>query len=228
MVRPIVNNEDPYAEFRQQMVDTINQEVIETASFIGKTALDERVMQTIGMVPRHEFVPGAMKPLAYNDCALSIGQDQTISQPYIVALMTDLLAPTADHRVLEVGTGSGYQAAVLACLVKEVFSIERIPELATMASETLQRLGYHNVKVRTGNGYEGWPERAPFDSIVVTAGGQIPEKLIEQLKPGGRMVIPIADHYSSQYLTVLEKDLQGQIQKRKILAVRFVPLVNDD
>jgi protein-L-isoaspartate(D-aspartate) O-methyltransferase len=216
---------DPYASFKLQMVATIERSVQETASYIGKSALDKRVMSAMASVPRHEFVPSVIKPLAYNDCALKIGLDQTISQPYIVALMTDLIAPQPDHIVLEIGTGSGYQSAVLSCLVNHVYSIEVITELADNAGERLQHLGFNNVSVRNSNGREGWPEKSPFDAIVVTAAGDLPHRLLNQLKPGGRMVIPIGDQHSTQYLTQLEKDLQGNIHKQKILPVRFVPLV---
>jgi protein-L-isoaspartate(D-aspartate) O-methyltransferase len=185
----------------------------------------EGVLRAMLAVPRHEFVPENYRSSAYNDSPLPIGLEQTISQPYIVAMMTELVDPRPGHRVLEVGTGSGYQAAVIARLVKEVYTIEIVPELARSAAERLRRLGVSNVQVREGNGYEGWPEKAPFDGILVTAGAtEIPQPLIEQLKPGARMVIPVGEGPSEQVLKVIEKRPGGGIQTRDVLPVRFVPL----
>jgi protein-L-isoaspartate(D-aspartate) O-methyltransferase len=161
---------DNYESSRQQMVATIAQHVAETADDIGKQQLDPRVMVSMAKVPRHEFVPAQLRGVAYRDRPLPIGYGQTISQPYIVALMTDLLHPQADHRILEVGTGSGYQAAVLSLLVKQVYSIEIVAPLAASAQQVLKQLAYSNVTVFTGNGYAGLPEQAPFDGIIVTAG----------------------------------------------------------
>ncbi len=186
---------------------------------------NERVLQAMRTVPRHEFVPESYRARAYEDSPLPIGSGQTISQPYIVALMTELIDPGPEHRVLEVGTGSGYQAAVLAQLVREVYTIEILPELARTATQRLARLKYDNVYVREGDGYRGWPERAPFDAILVTAGAtEIPKPLIEQLKPGGRMVIPVGSGPESQTLRVVEKNPDGTMKIRDVAPVRFVPL----
>jgi protein-L-isoaspartate(D-aspartate) O-methyltransferase len=186
---------------------------------------DARVLRAMSEVPRHEFVPEDYGALAYDDRPLPIGLGQTISQPYVVALMTALLAPEADDRILEVGTGSGYQAAVAAELVREVYSIELLPELAESASERLRRLGIDNVHVRTGDGYLGWPEHAPFDGILVTAGADhVPPPLVEQLAVGARMVIPVGDPEEDQVLRLIEKRPDGTIDTRDIVPVRFVPL----
>lgn len=186
---------------------------------------NERVLHAMRTVPRHEFVSESYKARAYEDSPLPIGSGQTISQPYIVALMTELIDPGPEHRVLEVGTGSGYQAAVLAQLVREVYTIEILPELARTATQRLARLKYDNVYVREGDGYRGWPERAPFDAILVTAGAtEIPKPLIEQLKPGGRMIIPVGSGAESQTLQVVEKNPDGTMKIRDVAPVRFVPL----
>src|SRR5688572_3559900 len=186
---------------------------------------NENVVRTMLEVPRHEFVPPEYRAQAYEDGPLPIGLDQTISQPYIVALMTELVAPMPGHRVLEVGTGSGYQAAVIARLVSQVYSIEIIPQHAQSAAERLKKLGVNNVEVRAGNGYLGWPERAPFDGILVTAGAtEIPPRLVEQLKPGGRMIIPVGTAPSEQVLKVIQKDAAGKVETRDVIPVRFVPL----
>ena len=184
---------------------------------------DERVLQALRAVPRHEFVPERFRNQAYDDGPLPIGHDQTISQPYVVALMTEQLRPQPQHRVLEVGTGSGYQAAVLAGLVAEVYSIEIVEPLGKTAEATLQRLGYKNVHVKVGDGYKGWPEHAPFDSIIVTcAPDHVPQPLVEQLKEGGRMVIPVGPPLA-QELYVLQKS-NGQLRQSALLDVRFVPM----
>jgi protein-L-isoaspartate(D-aspartate) O-methyltransferase len=185
-----------------------------------------RVLEAMTIVPRHEFVPEAYRASAYDDQPLPTSQGQTISQPYIVALMTELADPKPEHRVLEVGTGSGYQAAVLSGLVRDVYTIELVPELARSATERLKRLGYNNVHVREGDGYLGWPEHAPFDSILVTAGAtEIPKPLVEQLKPGGRMIIPVGDSTAVQTLQIVEKDSTGNVRVRDSIPVRFVPLL---
>jgi protein-L-isoaspartate(D-aspartate) O-methyltransferase len=185
----------------------------------------EGVLRAMLDVPRHEFVPESYRSRAYEDSPLPIGLDQTISQPYIVALMTELADPKSNHRVLEVGTGSGYQAAVIARLVSQVYTIEIVPEHARAAAERLKRLGAKNVEVRAGNGYLGWPEHAPFDVILVTAGAmETPPALVEQLKPGGRMIIPVGDGPLDQVLKVVEKGTSGRIETRDVLPVRFVPL----
>lgn len=219
---------DSYQNQRRQMIAEIIHDVRETEDYTGRSALDERVMDAIEQVPRHEFVPEAAQAMAYQNRPLPIGHGQTISQPYIVALMTDLLKLQSHHVVLEVGTGSGYQAAVLSVLADRVFTIEIIPALADSARATLARLAFNNVVVRAGDGYQGWPEHAPFDAIIVTAGGDIPPKLVEQLRPGGRMIIPVGDSGSAQYLTLLEKTLEGSIESRRVLPVRFVPLIGGD
>ncbi len=194
----------------------------------GKTGLDERVLQAMLEVERHRFVPQRQQSEAYANHPLPIGHGQTISQPSIVALMTDLAAPDPDDVVLEIGTGSGYQAAVLAKLVKQVYTIEIIEELAEEARLRLDRLGYGNVTAKLGDGYFGWQEHAPFDAIVVTAAAShVPPPLIEQLKPGGRMVIPVGGRFTVQYLLLLEKTGSGEVLTRHITAVRFVPLTGE-
>jgi protein-L-isoaspartate(D-aspartate) O-methyltransferase len=183
------------------------------------------VLDAMRTVPRHEFVPEAYRSSAYADSPLPIGLDQTISQPYIVALMTELVAPKPEHRILEIGTGSGYQAAVISQLVKEVYTIEIIPQLAESARQRLQRLGFSNVTVRDGDGYQGWPEKMPFDGILVTAGAtEIPKPLVDQLKPGGRMVIPVGSTLNSQVLRIVEKQADGSTRIEEVIPVRFVPL----
>jgi protein-L-isoaspartate(D-aspartate) O-methyltransferase len=182
-------------------------------------------MEVMGKVPRHEFVPDSQKPYAYENRPLPIGYGQTISQPYIVALMTDLLDITEASVVLEVGTGSGYQAAILAECVKEVYSVEIIKELGEQARDRLNRLGYNNTRVQVADGYHGWKEHAPFDGIIVTAAGShIPPPLIEQLKPGGKMVIPVGAPFMTQQLLLVEKGEDGTTRTRQILPVAFVPL----
>jgi len=183
------------------------------------------VLQAMRAVPRHEFVPPTLTGQAYEDYPLPIGLGQTISQPYIVGLMTELLSPRKEDRVLEIGTGSGYQAAVLSRVVRQVYTIELLEELATSARQRLRRLGYANVEVRAGDGYAGWPEQAPFDKIIVTAAPEsIPQALLDQLKPGGLMVIP-AGPSGDQDLKVVEKDKKGATKTRSVLPVRFVPMV---
>jgi len=216
---------DHQAAARRALVAAIEENVRETSRYIGRDSMDPRVMAVIAEVPRHEFVPEDQRPFAYENRPLPIGYGQTISQPYIVALMTDLLRPKAEDRVLEIGTGSGYQAAVLAKLVKTVYTIEIIAELGQQAAQRLQRLGYENVTVRTADGYFGWEEEAPFDGIVVTAAADhIPPPLIRQLKPGGRMVIPVGSRFMVQQLVLVEKDAEGATTTRQILPVLFVPL----
>ncbi|MBI2815529.1 MAG: protein-L-isoaspartate(D-aspartate) O-methyltransferase [Acidobacteria bacterium] len=190
---------------------------------------DDRVLQIMRDVPRHLFVPEEQKAYAYEDKPLPIGFQQTISQPYIVALMTELLAPGPNDTVLEIGTGSGYQAAVLARVAKQVYSIEIVPALASQAAARLQQLGFANVSVIAGDGYKGWPEHAPFDHIIVTAAPpEIPPALIEQLKRGGRMVVPVGKQSKTQNLLVLEKSTTSDhIVGRKVIPVRFVPMVSE-
>jgi protein-L-isoaspartate(D-aspartate) O-methyltransferase len=195
----------------------------------GRSGLDPRVAQALKQVPRHRFVPASLQGLAYEDTPLPIGNDQTISQPYIVALMTELAEISAEDVVLEIGTGSGYQAAVLAEIAREVYTIEIIEPLGRGAMRVLQQLGYDNITVRIGDGYVGWPEKAPFDAILVTAAPEtVPPALIEQLKPGGRLVIPVGAEYATQTLRVLEKTSTGQLATTDVLPVRFVPFQRDD
>ena len=210
---------------RERMVKAIEQDVHETSTYIGQGQLNKGVMQVMGEVPRHEFVPEDAQSAAYYNRPLPIGYGQTISQPYIVALMTDLLAVTNDAKVLEVGAGSGYQAAVLSQLVKEVHSIEIIPELARECRKRLTRLGYRNITIHEGDGYYGLESKGPFDGIIVTAAASyIPPPLIKQLKPGGRMVIPVGSPFAVQHLMLIKKNKQGEVSMRQVLPVRFVPL----
>ncbi|MEJ2553668.1 MAG: protein-L-isoaspartate(D-aspartate) O-methyltransferase [Gammaproteobacteria bacterium] len=208
-----------------RMLRDIRREVELTRSWIGKEELDPRVLAAMAKVQRHDFVPQEFDYLAYSDGPLGIGHGQTISQPYIVALMTDLLRPQAGDVVLEVGTGSGYQAAVLSLLVKQVYSVEIVAPLAQESTARLRRLGYDNVSVRCGDGYLGWEEHAPFDAVIVTAAAlALPPPLLEQLKCGGRMVIPVGMPYGRQVLSVIDKDEQGSIATTEVLPVAFVPL----
>jgi protein-L-isoaspartate(D-aspartate) O-methyltransferase len=219
---------DPYGAARNDMVATVRAEAHALARALGARALDERVLTALARVPRHEFVPEEWRGRAYQNRPLPIGYGQTISQPYIVALMTDLLDLGEGARVLEIGTGSGYQAAILAELGVEVFTIEIIPPLAKSAHERLQRLGYRRVRTHTGDGYHGWAEHAPYDAIIVTAAANhIPPPLLEQLKPGGRMVIPVGNPFGTQHLYVATKDRDGRVTTEKSLAVRFVPLTGE-
>jgi protein-L-isoaspartate(D-aspartate) O-methyltransferase len=192
----------------------------------GLAAMSPPVRAALGKVERHRFVPPGQVAAAYRNRPLPIGAGQTISQPYIVALSTDLVQPRAGQRVLEVGTGSGYQAAVLAEIVGQVYTIEIIPALGKSAADRLRALGYANVEVRIGDGYAGWPEKAPFDAIVVTAAApRVPQALVEQLKPGGRMVIPVGPSEAAQELLLISKRADGTTETRSVLPVRFVPLV---
>lgn len=216
--------DDAFAAQRAAMVTAIEAHALEVGSIDGRTGISPQILAVMGAVPRHLFVPESLRDLAYTDAPLPIGAGQTISQPFIVALMTDLLRLSPDVIVLEVGTGSGYQAAVLAMLAAHVYSIEIIPTLAAEASERLVQLGYTNVSVRTGDGYAGWPDAAPFDGILVTAGARhIPPPLLDQLRPGGRMVIPEGETPSAQQLMLVEKQQDGTITSRPLLPVRFVP-----
>lgn len=210
---------------RELMVRSIEAEVKETSRWIGKKELDARVMEAMGRVPRHAFVPPDMASVAYRNEPLPIGFGQTISQPYIVALMTDLLAPKEDDAVLEVGTGCGYQTAILSELVKHVYTMEVIKDLGERARARLMHLAYENIDFRIGDGYCGWPECAPFDGIIVTAAAaSIPESLVEQLKPGGNMAIPVGTANSGQTLLQVSKDRAGAVRSRDVLPVAFVPL----
>ena len=189
---------------------------------------DEGVLKAVRKVEREKFVPNKYLELAYSDGPLPIGHKQTISQPYIVAYMTEQLQVEKSHKVLEIGTGSGYQAAVLAELANHIFTIEIIPELAESSEKVLIELGYENITVRTSDGYMGWPEEAPFDRIIVTAApGEIPKKLVEQLAPNGRMILPVGRSNFAQHLYLVRKDKAENITEEKILAVRFVPMVKE-
>jgi len=209
----------------KRMLDDIEHEVRYTRRMIGRDALSPRVMKAMADTPRNEFVPKSYLDAAFDNGPLPIGHGQTISQPYIVALMTDLLELEDDDTVLEVGTGSGYQTAILSQLCRQVYTIEYVPALADMARARLERLGYDNITAMAGNGYDGWPEHAPFDAIIVTAAAShIPKPLIDQLKPGGRMVIPVGRPHLYQELVLVEKDANGELAITNVLGVAFVPL----
>ena len=218
-------NELALATERKRMVADINAMAVSTARETGRTHFADRVMQAIEKVPRHRFVPDYVIHLAYRNQPLPIGKGQTISQPYIVALSTDFIDPKPDHVVLEIGTGSGYQAAVLAELVKQVYSIEIVESLGREAAERLRTLGHRNVEVRIGDGYQGWPDKAPFNGIIVTAAAPfVPDPLIKQLKPGGKMVIPVDSQLGGQELLLIQKQLDGSVTRKVLLPVRFVPM----
>jgi protein-L-isoaspartate(D-aspartate) O-methyltransferase len=207
------------------MIRAIEDDVRWTSREIGRKELDPRVMRVLSEVPRHLFVPQKLQDVAYENRPLPIGYGQTISQPYIVAIMTELLRVGPDDLVLEIGTGSGYQAAVLSRLTKRVYTVEIVEALARQALERLRSLGYGNVVVRHADGYYGWKEAAPFDAIIVTAAtSQIPPPLLQQLKPGGRMMIPVGGPFATQYLMLVEKNAAGRISTRQVLPVVFVPL----
>jgi protein-L-isoaspartate(D-aspartate) O-methyltransferase len=223
--RAAQDEEDAMRKARQRMVKEIELDVTVTSAYIGRGQLSQEIMRIMGEVPRHEFVPEDERGAAYVNAPLPIGYGQTISQPYIVALMTDLLAVSRDAKVLEVGAGSGYQAAVLSHLVKEVHSIEIIPQLAQSCRERIARLGYANITIHEGDGYYGLEDEAPFDAIVVTAAAStIPPPLVRQLMPGGRLVIPVGTPFAVQHLMLVEKNKQGEISMRQVLPVQFVPL----
>lgn len=208
----------------QRLLDEIESEYRYTRGMTGKAGLDPRVKDALFNIPRDRFVPKSLIDSAFDNNPLPIGHGQTISQPYIVAIMTDLLELEADDVVLEIGTGSGYQAAILSQLCKQVYSIEYVTALADIARARFEKLGYDNIECMAGNGYDGWPEHAPYDGIIVTAAAsQIPGPLIEQLKPGGRMVIPVGRPYSHQELKLVIKDKDGELEIRDVLGVAFVP-----
>jgi protein-L-isoaspartate(D-aspartate) O-methyltransferase len=220
--------QDRYAPARERMVAEIAAMARETGRETGRPVFAEPVMGALRKVSRDRFVPPSSLASAYDNRPLSIGEGQTISQPYIVALMTDLLDPKPGDAVLEVGTGSGYQAAVLAEIVAKVYTIEIVEPLGRKAAETLNSLGYRNVTTRIGDGYNGWKEHAPFDGILVTAApADVPQPLIDQLKPGGRLVIPVGGRYDVQDLLVIEKKADGSTTTRRTIPVRFVPLTRD-
>lgn len=209
--------QEPYAAGRARMVRD---------DIAGRGIRDEAVLRAMRETPRHLFTPERYQAQAYADHPLPIGYGQTISQPYIVAYMSERLEVRPEHRVLEIGTGSGYQAAILGQLAGEVYTIEIVPELAHSATETLRRLGYRNVFVRQGDGYQGWPEKAPFDRIMLTAcPRELPQTLVDQLKPGGRLIGPVGATVLSQNIVIVDKDAAGATTVRTVLPVRFVPMV---
>jgi protein-L-isoaspartate(D-aspartate) O-methyltransferase len=224
----VLAQQDRWAETRAAMVRTIEAHAAMLPEAASANGLSANVLDIMGKVPRHEFVPEGIKRQAYADAPLPIGYGQTISQPFIVALMTHLIRASPESKVLEIGTGSGYQAAVLSPLVKTVCTIEIIARLGETAARRLVDLGYDNVQTKIGDGYFGWPECGPFDGILVTAAaGHVPPPLVAQLKPGGRMVIPVGSVFGPQFLTLVEKTGGGQITTRQLLPVRFVPLMRD-
>ena len=213
----------------EQLIKDIESEVRYTQSYIGKNKLDDRVMAAMAKVPREQFVPENLHSFAFDNGPLPIGHGQTISQPYIVALMSDLLALEPEHKVLEIGTGSGYQTAVLSLLCSKVFTVELIGELSKQAQMRFHKLNYKNIETCTGNGYLGWPEHAPYDGIIVTAAAtHVPAPLIKQLKPGGNLVIPVGMPNFHQELMLIEKNIEGELETRNILGVAFVPLVDGE
>jgi len=208
-----------------RMITDIEREVTYTSHMIGRKVLADRVMQVMSRVPRDQFVPPELRAYAFANGPLTIGHGQTISQPYIVALMTDLLELEPDYRILEIGTGSGYQTAILAELVEHVYTMELIPDLSDKAEHRLQELGYNNISCQVGNGYEGWQEHAPYDGIIVTAAAAyIPPSLIEQLKSRRKLVIPVGQAHMPQELVLVDKDAEGTTHTRILLDVAFVPL----
>ncbi|TMG74974.1 MAG: protein-L-isoaspartate(D-aspartate) O-methyltransferase [Betaproteobacteria bacterium] len=220
--------QDRQAARRARMVEEIAAMARETGAETGRPRFGDAVMAAMRKVPRHRFVPFLQEIFAYDNRPLPIGESQTISQPYIVALMTDFLDLKSGDTVLEVGTGSGYQAAVLAELAAKVYTIEIVEPLGKRATRLLRELGYRNVEVRIGDGYNGWPEAAPFDSIIVTAApGEIPKPLVDQLKPGGRMVIPVGGTHDAQQLLLVEKQPDGTTTTKRTLPVRFVPFTRE-
>ncbi len=224
----VLASED-YDAMRDRMIDEVQADMRRSARYTGISKLSEPVAAALGRVARHEFVPESVRDRAYVNAPQPIGEGQTISQPFIVGLMTELLRVDSDARVLELGTGSGYQAAVLAELVAEVYTIEIVASLGRAAERLLQRLGYDNVSVRVGDGTRGWPEAAPFDGIIVTAAGiSIPESLLEQLRPGGRLVMPVGGQYEVQQLMVVQREDDGSFTERQTIPVRFVPITGDN
>jgi protein-L-isoaspartate(D-aspartate) O-methyltransferase len=220
-------SQDAFEPPRKRMVEEIAALVRDTRHETGRASLSESVMEAMAKVPRHEFVPASERRNAYANRPLPIGMGQTISQPFIVALMTDLMQIRPGDKVLEIGTGSGYQAAVLAELAGTVYSVEIVEPLAREAQQRLARLGYRNVVTRVGDGYLGWPEEAQFDAVMVTAAPrEVPQALIDQLKPGGRLVVPVGGQGAGQSLLVVEKQPDGRVTRRTVLAVRFVPLMD--
>ncbi|HIB58791.1 MAG TPA: protein-L-isoaspartate(D-aspartate) O-methyltransferase [Candidatus Marinimicrobia bacterium] len=227
MLLACVNAEGQSVEDDTLFYQLLRQAMIEN-QIIDRGVSDERVIKAMNDVPRHLFVKESLRDLAYADGPLPIGHNQTISQPYIVAYMTEILQPDTHHIVLEVGTGSGYQAAILSKLVNHVYSIEIIPELGKEAANRLDKLGYDNVTVKIGDGYNGWEEHSPFDRIIVTAAPeQIPKKLVDQLKSGGLMVLPVGKTSFGQDMRVVKKDKTGQVTTQETIPVRFVPMIHE-
>jgi len=219
---------DHFRDSREQMIRLIEADVRSTSDYLKQSSLDTRVLEAMARVPRHEFVPPHVVDLAYHNRPLPIGHGQTISQPYIVAIMTDLLDIEPGQRVLEIGSGSGYQAAVLAEVGAQVWTIEIIQALGVQAKARLQRLGYNTIEVRLGDGYYGWPGEAPFDAILVTAAAShIPPPLLQQLKPGAKMIIPVGSQFSTQQLLLITRSDNDEFITRQVLPVRFVPLTGD-
>ncbi|MDX1810869.1 MAG: protein-L-isoaspartate(D-aspartate) O-methyltransferase [Gammaproteobacteria bacterium] len=228
MKRSFTIKEEALVRKRQLLLQEIEAEVGYTQHYLGKKTLSPRVMAAMEAVPRHEFVSDNMQSFAYCNEPLPIGHGQTISQPYIVAIMTDLIDPQADHKVLDVGTGSGYQAAVLSQLVDTVYSVEIIDALTHNAQTVFEKLAYHNIQLKTGDGSLGWPEHGPYDGIVVAAAApMVPPALVEQLKPGGKLILPIGQAYHAQELVLIEKQHDGMIKTRNVLPVSFVPLITN-
>lgn len=218
------SGQNTFRDDRAKMIATIEQYARLAPEAIKGGKIRREVLQAMHTIPRHQFVPEDVRPIAYADRPLPIGYGQTISQPFIVAMMTDLLDLESADKVLEIGTGSGYQAAVLSPLVDKVYTIEIVPRLGERAGETLERLGFENVETKIADGYYGWPEKAPFDGIIVTAASShIPPPLIQQLKPGGRMTIPIGGPFAAQQLMLIEKKTDGSITSRQVMSVQFVP-----
>lgn len=216
---------DQYEKARQEMLSDIRADLQLSGYELGFGKLDAKVLRALRQVPRHQFVPSSVRAHAYENRPLPIGHGQTISQPFIVAIMTELLEVEPQHQVFELGTGSGYQAAILGELASSVYTMEIIPELGQRAKDTLRQLDYANVHVRVGDGYYGWPEQAPFDRIIVTAAGDhIPPPLIQQLRPGGRLVMPVGSPFLTQQLTIVDKTEDDAIRTREVLPVRFVPI----
>lgn len=227
IVVTISAGEDEWQTMRDQMIEEIKQDMYRARHYTGKEMLSDQVLAAMAKVERHEFVLTRLKKDAYGNFPLPIGNDQTISQPFIVALMTDLLEVDEDSIVLEIGTGSGYQAAVLAEIVREVYTVEIIAELASQAEARLMELGYGNINVRHGDGMLGWPGKS-FDGIIVTAAGlNIPDTLLEQLVPGGRLVMPLGGQNETQQLKIITRNKDGTVSERNVLPVRFVPITRN-
>ena len=223
----IIAEEYEWRKMRERMIEEIKQDMYQARRYVGQGKFSERVLMAIGKVERHEFVPVHLRKQSYGNYPLPIGDGQTISQPFIVALMTEILDVKSNAKILEVGTGSGYQAAVLAEIVREVYTIEIVANLARKAQTRLATLGYDNVYVRYGDGMLGWPQEAPFDGIIVTAAGlNIPDTLLDQLAPGARMVMPVGAQNETQQLKVITKNIDMTFTERDVLPVRFVPITS--